>query len=89
MKFLLTIILYVLIALMVMENQIVIASLLVLWFTYRSGAVWLIPLAILLDGYFGAFTHIPYISLVTCAWYVLSEYLSPRLRMESTYEKTA
>ena len=90
MKLFITLILYFFIALMVMENQLIAAALLALWFTARVGAVWLLPLAFLLDGYFGAFTEIPYISLVTCTWYVLSEYIRPRLIVQSnSYEKVA
>lgn len=90
MKFFFTLVLYFLIALMVIENQLIIAAMLVAWFTFRVGAVWLLPLAFLLDGYFGAFTEIPYISIIACVWYVLSEYIRPRLIVQSnSYEKIA
>jgi hypothetical protein len=89
-RFLLNIVLYFSIALMVVENQIFIAALLAAWFTFRVGAVWLLPLAFLLDGYFGAFFDTPYISLITGIWYVASEYIRPRLIVQkNTYEKTA
>jgi hypothetical protein len=75
---------------MVIENQLIIAALLALWFTSRVGSVWLLPLAFLLDGYFGAFSDIPYISLTVCIWYVISEYIRPRLIAQSnSYEKVA
>ena len=90
MKFFFTLVIYFSIALMVIENQLIIAALLAAWFTFRIGAVWLLPLAFLLDGYFGAFADIPYISLITCVWYVISEYIRPRLIVQSnTYEKVA
>lgn len=71
--------LYLLIALLVIENQLIVAVLASVWFTYKVGAFWLIPLAFLLDGYFGAFHHIPFISLIACLWYVASEFARPRL----------
>ncbi len=90
MRLFITLVLYFLIALMIIENQIAIAVLLAGWFTFRVGAVWLIPLAFLLDGYFGAFSDVPYISLIACAWYVISEYIRPRLIVQShSYEKVA
>jgi hypothetical protein len=90
MKLFFTIILYFFIALLIIENQIILAVLLAGWFTFRVGAIWLIPLAFLLDGYFGAFTDVPAISLITCVWYVVSEYLRPRLIAQSqSYEKVA
>lgn len=90
MRFFITLVLYFAIALTVMENQLIIAGLLIGWFTFRVGAIWLIPLAFLLDGYFSAFSHIPYISLIACVWYVISEYVRPRLIVQSqSYEKIA
>lgn len=90
MKIFFTLILYFLIAFMIIENQIAIAVLLSGWFTFRVGALWLIPLAFLLDGYFGAFSDIPYISLIACVWYIISEYIRPRLIVQShSYEKVA
>jgi len=90
MRFFITLALYFFIALMVIENQLIVAALLVLWFTSRVGAVWLLPLAFLLDGYFGAFADIPYITITACVWYIISEYIRPRLITQpNSYEKVA
>ena len=90
MKLFIAFVLYFFIALTVTQNQLIVAALLALWFTARVGAVWLLPLAFLLDGYFGAFAEIPYITLVACIWYVISEYIRPRLIVQSdSYEKVA
>ena len=90
MKLFIAFVLYFFIALTVTQNQLIVAALLALWFTVRVGAVWLLPLAFLLDGYFGAFAEIPYITLVACIWYVISEYIRPRLIVQSdSYEKVA
>jgi hypothetical protein len=92
MRFFVNIILYLAIAFLLLQNQIVAAVVLVFIFTYRVGAVWLIPLAFCLDGYFGAFYDVPYITLVSLIWYGVSEFIRPRLIMQfkdQDYEKTA
>lgn len=85
MKYVLNCILFGLIALMVTQNHMFIAFGLVLWFTYRVGAILLIPLAIIIDGYFGAFYSYPTITLVAILWYVVSEFLRPQLLLQ--YER--
>lgn len=88
MKHALNLFLYLFIAFMILQNQIFIACIAILWFTFRCGAVWLLPLAFVIDGYFGAFEHVPVITLCACAWYVLSEFVRPRLLVQyESYEK--
>ena len=52
---------------------------LVLVFSFWYNAITLIPLAILLDGYFGNFNTLPVLSLVAVGWYVVVEYLRPKV----------
>ena len=52
---------------------------LIIWFSFRVSAVWLLPVAILLDGYFGAFYEMTVISIAILIWYVFSELLRPQL----------
>ena len=73
-------ILYILIAILTVQNQLLLAFLAALLFTYYRSAVWLIPLGFLIDGYFSAFHAIPMFSIATILWYVASEFLKPRLR---------
>ena len=88
MKLILNIFLYFFIALMIVQNNLIVAGILVLWFTMRCGAVWLLPLAFMIDGYFGAFEHIPVITFYACAWYALSSFVRPRLLVHyKPYEK--
>ena len=90
MSTLLDILIYFLIAVMVVQNHLLIAFLLVLVFTFRQGAVLLIPLAFVIDGYFGAFQTIPIITLFTISWYVISEFVRPQLLMQyKAYGETA
>ncbi len=84
MKLLGYIALYGLIALFAVQNQLLLAVFLVLLFTYYLNAVWLIPLAFLIDGYFGAFFIVPVFSIFSVVWYVASEFLKPRLRLQSS-----
>lgn len=69
-----------LVVLLVIQNQLLLAFLLVLLFTYYRSAAWLIPLGFLIDGYFNAFYTFPMFSVATILWYIFSEFLKPRLR---------
>jgi hypothetical protein len=82
MKLFVNIFLYLTIAFLLLQNYLLIAGLFVLIFTYRAGAVWLIPLAFCLDGYFGAFYSVPYITLASLIWYGVSGFARPRLIMQ-------
>ncbi len=72
--------LYILVALLVVQNQLLLAFFAALLFTYYRSAAWLIPLGFLIDGYFNAFFAAPTFSIVSIAWYVVSEFIKPRLR---------
>lgn len=72
------------------QDHLLFAFLLVLLFTFRQGAVWLIPLAFLIDGYFGSFETLPIITIFTIAWYTISEFVRPMLLMQyKAYGKVA
>ncbi len=68
MIFLLHAVLYVLIALLIVQNQLLLAFLAVLLFTYYRNAAWLIPLGFLIDGYFEAFFAVPVFSIAAIVW---------------------
>ena len=87
MKFLISLFLYFATALLIAQNHLWIAAGAALLFTFRAPTVWLIPLAIVIDGYFGAFHHVPLFSMVACVWYAISELVKPQLIMR--YEKTS
>ena len=52
---------------------------LVLVFSFWYNAVALIPLAILLDAYFGNFNTMPTLSFLAVVWFILVEYLRPKV----------
>ena len=64
-----------------MLNLLWLTALFAIVFTYYFGASWLLVIAILLDGYFNAFTTIPVFSLVALGWYIFSELARSRMRV--------
>jgi len=71
--------LYIAIIILFFQNILIPAAILGLWFSFRFGAGFLIPAAIMIDGYFGNFYTFPYLSLFSILWYILTVYLSPRV----------
>ncbi len=87
MKFIIALFLYFCIALLAAQNHLWLAAGVALVFSFRISAAWLIPLAIFMDGYFGAFYHVPLFSIIACLWYGISELIKPQLIVQ--YEKTS
>ena len=78
--------LYSLIPILILQNWLLFAAIVVVIFSARYGAVLLIPLAILIDGYFGNFYTVPYLSFLATLWYVLVEYIRPRIMNNSLWK---
>ncbi|MCA9363425.1 hypothetical protein KC851_03820 [Candidatus Kaiserbacteria bacterium] len=70
---------YVLILIAVLQNWLWLAAPLILFFSLRCGAASLIPMAILLDAYFGNYYHLPLLSLASVGWYCLVLILRTRM----------
>lgn len=70
----------------VLQNVFVVAVPLAIWFSFRCGAVWLLPVAFLVDGYFGAFYTLPMFSIITVVWFFIVEVIKPRLLLANSYE---
>lgn len=77
------ILLYVIIAVSIMQNWLVLSVLSVVFFSFRYNAAFLIPLAILIDGYYGNFYSIPYLSFFSVGWFLVVEYLRPKINFLS------
>ncbi len=75
-----TLTLFLLSALSFLQGWYMVAALLVVIFSLRVSAVYLIPLAIILDGYYGNFYSLPLLSLGSVWWYLSIEFLKPRLK---------
>lgn len=48
-------------------------------FSVRSGAIALIPIAILIDGYFGNYFGFPYLSFSAILWSMIVEFVRPKI----------
>ena len=62
-----------------MQNWLLLAGVLIIVFSLRYKAASLIPLAILIDGYFGNFYTIPFLSLASVVWFMFIEYMHPKI----------
>jgi hypothetical protein len=71
--------LYLALIISFMQNVLWLAFIILVAFSLRYGGVMVIPLAIALDGYYGNFYTTPYLSLLAVWWYLLIDYLLPRL----------
>lgn len=73
-----SLLIYISIVISIMQNWLILAAILVSLFSIKYGAVTLIPLAMLIDGYYGNYHAVPVLSIVAVGWFVLVEYLRPR-----------
>lgn len=73
------IILYILITVSILQNWLFVSVILILFYSFNFGAISLVPLAILLDGYFGKFYSFPLLSLLSIIWSLLVLQLEPVL----------
>lgn len=69
------IILYLLSLFAFLQGHIILGAIAVVLYSIKFGAVTVLPMAVLLDGYFGAFHQVPIFSLIAIGWYLLSELL--------------
>jgi hypothetical protein len=79
--------LYLVIIFSVMQSNILLGTIAVVIYTVKFSAMALIPLAIVIDGYYGAFYTVPVFSISAIGWYLLSEVLRSRMNIvQSKYE---
>ena len=79
--------LYLIITFSIMQSAVLLSMVAIAAFTVRYSAVSLIPLAVFLDGYYGAFYEVPALSIASLVWYVLSEIIRARVNIvQSQYE---
>lgn len=71
--------LYIGICISLLQNWFILTVVGVALFTVRYNSAALIPIAVLIDGYFGAFENVPLLTIASIAWFVAIEYLRPRL----------
>jgi hypothetical protein len=79
--------LYIVIIFSFMQSHILLGVGAVLLYTLKFSASALLPMAILLDGYYGAFHSVPVFSVCAIGWYLLSEmFRSATNIVQSRYE---
>ncbi|MCB9814072.1 hypothetical protein H6784_01515 [Candidatus Nomurabacteria bacterium] len=79
MSIFLAILLYLIITVSVLHNWIILTLLAGLVFSLRYQSYALVPLAIIIDGYYGAFYTFPVLSVIAIAWYLFIEFFKPKL----------
>jgi hypothetical protein len=79
MNFLSSIILYTTALFSVLQGWLVMSLVSILLFSFFYSPAWLVPLAILIDGYIGSFATFPTLSFASLAWFVLVEFLRPKI----------
>ena len=62
------------------NNWLWVATAVAVWFSFRYPAFVLVPLAVALEGYFGQFDAVPWLSIGSIGWYFCVEELKPYLR---------
>ncbi|MEY3784376.1 MAG: hypothetical protein RLZZ230_698 [Candidatus Parcubacteria bacterium] len=92
MRYIISTLLYLGIAIAILQNWLIVAVVFILIFSMRHGAILLLPMAIIIDGYFGNFYTLPMLSFTSVWWYLVVLYFRPilaNLRMTKTYESLA
>ena len=79
MRYVLALSLFTLIIFSLLHNVLWLSAIATVLFSLRFGATALVPLAIVIDGYFGNFHSVPYLSLFSIVWYSLVEYIRPTI----------
>lgn len=67
--------LYIVITFSFIQNWLFLAVAAIFLFSIKYNSVALIPLAILIDGYFGNFFNIPMLSIAAILWFMVVEFL--------------
>jgi len=86
-KLLISLALYLGLAIAILQNWLILAFVLLVLFSLRHGAGLFIPLAILIDGYFGNFYAVPFLSFISVWWYLVVFYIKPKLANFKIVEK--
>lgn len=79
-----TIIVVALLLLTAFQGWFLVSIPLIIIFTYYYSAAWLVPVALLIDGYFGALHTVPELTAYTLLWFIASELIKPHLLWQNT-----
>ena len=86
MRLFIDVALFFLLALSIMQFNWIFIVILGVGLTYRGHALWILPLALSIDGYFGVFHSLPVLSLIAVVWYFGTETLRSSLLVQYNYE---
>lgn len=78
---------FIIIALLMLTPFFWLAGIISVWYMFRFTGFELIVLAILIDGYFGAFYNIPIISILTIIMVFSIDLLKPTLLMYTSKDE--
>lgn len=78
---------FIIIALLMLTSFFWLAGIISVWYMFRFTGFELIVLAILIDGYFGAFYNIPMISILTIIMVFSIDLLKPTLLMYTSKDE--
>ncbi len=78
---------FIIIALLMLTSFFWLAGIISVWYMFRFTGFELIVLAILIDGYFGAFYNIPIISILTIIMVFSIDLLKPTLLMYTSKDE--
>ena len=62
-----------------MQSWLLLAAACLTVVSFKSNAAYLIPIAIIMDGYYGAFYSFPWLSVSAVLWFLVIEYVKPRM----------
>lgn len=79
MKIFIAVICYIVAVFSILHNWLLVAFITMVVCSVQYGALVFIPAAIIIDGYFGNYYHVPFLSFAAIAWFVVIEYVRPRI----------
>lgn len=79
MKLFLVLFLYCMIVFSYLQGVFPLALVAVAVFSYYASPLILIPTAVMIDGYFGNFYQVPWLSIGAVVWYIAVAYIRPKV----------
>tara|TARA_B100000508_G_scaffold72156_1_gene56216 strand:- start:5370 stop:5624 length:255 start_codon:yes stop_codon:yes gene_type:complete len=79
MKYITAVSLYMIVVLTFMQGWWLFTLVAVTLFSFRYGALVIIPTAIVLDGYYGFYYTFPILSVAAVDWFIFVEFLRPKV----------
>ena len=78
MKFLI-VLTYLGLVIALMQSWLIFAAICLTFISVKSNTVFILPVAIIMDGYLGGYYFIPWLSISALIWFLFIERLKPRM----------